>query len=32
VKQKITLKDEKKKPRTQMNGKFNDIRNAEENK
>jgi hypothetical protein len=31
VKQKVALK-EKKKPRTQINGKFNDISSADENK
>jgi hypothetical protein len=32
VKQKVTLKGQKKKLRTQTNGKFNDITSADENK
>jgi hypothetical protein len=32
VKQKVAIKDKKKKLRPQINGKYNDINNADENK
>jgi hypothetical protein len=32
VKQKVALKDKRKKPITQINGKFNDISSVDENK